>query len=367
MALKIEKLQRLDLGIQGEHNATLIRIDCNGWKAQYPNGVISLFHQRKGDEIPGVTGASYDSETGILTWSVTDQDTYYDGEGMATIQLTEGTVIRKKKKALTIVRPTLVNDVGDGLESNWQAYLNEMTRIRGTLASQSEAWATGNRNGEPVTDPEDEVYHNNSKYYHDTLAEHAQEYIDEINEAGRIMADLIPDDLSLYATGETLDQRLAPIEGRFDDGKLKVANGGTAGNTAGSARENLGLTTQNITSLFEVDLSELTGASYSLFYCYKYGNVIQGSIRIQLGESHSSKIAKVYIEPKEDGLMPLNTTWNIVSAIPISSGVEIARAQCTKYNKTPGDGGCLLLDVRFNTNQTAGKAYGIGFMYLTNG
>lgn len=205
MGLKIETLQRMDLGIQGEHNATVIRIDCNGWKQQFPNGVITILHKRKGDEDLGVTGASYDSETGILTWSVTDQDTFYSGEGMAEIRLTEGTVVKKKKKALTLVRPTVVNDVGDELGSNWQAYIDEVERVKSMLGSQAEAWATGNRNGVPVTDPDDPVYENNSKYYVDSLAERIAEFIQRIEQAEQF----IPDDLDYFASVQSVTERLA--------------------------------------------------------------------------------------------------------------------------------------------------------------
>ena len=208
MALKIETMQRMDLGIQGEHNATVIRIDCNGWKQQFPNGMISLFHQRKGDEEPSVTGASYDTQTGILTWSVTDQDTFYDGEGMAEIWLTEGTVVKKKKKALTIVRPTVVNDVGDELGSNWQAYVNEFERIKSQLGSESEAWATGNRNRIPVTE-EDDTYHNNSKYYAEELGNKVDEYVAEIIAAGEAAKQLIPEDLTFFASVQSVTDRLA--------------------------------------------------------------------------------------------------------------------------------------------------------------
>lgn len=208
MSLKIEFLQRLDLGIQGEHNATVIRIDCNSWLQQFPNGTISLYHKRKGDEEPGVTGASFDSKTGILSWSVTDTDTYYAGEGMATIQLMDAGIVKKKKKALTLVRPAVVNDVGDVLSSNWQAYINEIERMKNLLTNSSEAWAVGTRGGTPV-DSEDETYHNNSKYYHDTMAEVAQGWIDSIWEAAREAGELIPQDASFWASVASVTHRLA--------------------------------------------------------------------------------------------------------------------------------------------------------------
>ena len=75
MALKIELVQRLDLGIQGEHNARVIRIDCTGWLQQFPNGSVSLYHKRNGDSEMGVTGATFDRQTNILSWEITDNET----------------------------------------------------------------------------------------------------------------------------------------------------------------------------------------------------------------------------------------------------------------------------------------------------
>ena len=197
MALKIEHLQRLDLGIQGEHNATVIYIDCSSWKTQYPNGTISLYHQRHGDAEMGVTGATYNSETGILSWSVTSTDTNYEGDGMAEIRLTDGYVVKKIKKALTIVFPAVISSTGSTISSNMQAYINEMERIKGTLASEAEAWAVGKRNNVDVTS-DDPTYHNNSKYY-----------LGLIQAAEEILEDLIPEDLDDYTTGASVTSRLA--------------------------------------------------------------------------------------------------------------------------------------------------------------
>ena len=208
MSLMIETLQRIDLGIQGEHNATVVRIDCNAWLQQYPNGVISLYHKRHGDEVYGVTGANLNRQTGILTWTATEQDTYYGGDGMAEIRLTESSVLKKKKKAITLVRPAVVNENEETVSSNMQAYIDEVERMKSELGSQSEAWAIGKRNGIDVSS-DDETYHNNSKYYADTLAEQTAEYIAEIEAAGAAAEALIPEDLTFYASVTSVTNRLA--------------------------------------------------------------------------------------------------------------------------------------------------------------
>ena len=75
MALLINMIERLDLGIQGENQARTISIDCNAWKQLFPNGTISIYHQRNGEDVAGVTGASYNATTGILSWVPLSYDT----------------------------------------------------------------------------------------------------------------------------------------------------------------------------------------------------------------------------------------------------------------------------------------------------
>ena len=246
MALKVELTQRLDLGIQGEHNARVIRIDCTGWLQQFPNGIVSLYHKRKGDSELGVTGAAFDRETAILSWPITEYETYYDGDGMAEIRLTEGTSLKKKKRALTLVRPAVVNENGEEIDSNWQAMIDEVERLKSELATEAEAWAVGQRGGVDVPET-DRTYHNNSKYYADHMGDVAQEYIDDIHAAGEEAKRLFPDpeDLSQLASKADVDA----IKARFNNETLKIENGGTGANSVAQFKINFGLTNQNIVDL----------------------------------------------------------------------------------------------------------------------
>lgn len=130
MALLINMIDRLDLGIQGENLARTISIDCNAWKQLYPNGTISIYHQRHGEDVTGVTGASYNAETGILTWSPLSYDTYYEGAGKAVIRLTDGNIVKKSKDVVTIVEKSVTNEAGTAISSNWQAYIDEIERLK---------------------------------------------------------------------------------------------------------------------------------------------------------------------------------------------------------------------------------------------
>lgn len=200
--LKIENIQGLDLGIQGENRARAIEIDCGLWRDMFPNGQISITHQRPGDTAPDVTSATYDDETGILRWEPTNYDTFYQGRGAAEIRMTENrtaqangetlTVVYVKKSITieTVIHPAIVNPHGETIESNQQAYINEVARLQQLAAGAAEdavnfmnsavfnqetakAWATGIRDGEPV-DAEDETYQNNAKYYAESISGDAE-------------------------------------------------------------------------------------------------------------------------------------------------------------------------------------------------
>jgi len=172
--LKIENTQRLDLGVKGENRSRAIEIDCNLWKELFPNGSISVYHQRPGETALDVTGATYDYETGILRWEPTSTDTYIEGKGLAEIRLYENGIIKKTRKIVTMIHPSVTNAEGGTIESNQQAYLDAAEAIRaGTVADaanaaqyaeNAEAWSQGTRDGEPVEET-DETYQKNAAYY----------------------------------------------------------------------------------------------------------------------------------------------------------------------------------------------------------
>lgn len=201
--LKIENIQRLDLGIQGENLARAIEIDCGLWRDLFPNGAINIFHKRPGETAMDVTGAQYDYETGILRWEPTSYDTFYEGAGEAEIRVTEDGAIKKAAQILTIIYPAVVGAEGT-IESNWQAFIDEVSRLLSLVvasehgaqtaqdgaedakdaaeesAYDAEAWARGTRGGTTV-DTEDETWHNNAKYYAEAAGNEAD---DAENSAG---------------------------------------------------------------------------------------------------------------------------------------------------------------------------------------
>ena len=174
--LRINDIQRLYLGIQGENMDRTLTIDVRDWLVRYPNGSISIWHKRHGESTPQPTGASMDASAGTVTWEPTNVDTYYSGEGEAEFRLAEDNVIKKTKKVITGVSPA-VTAAGQTLGSDWQSYIDEVERYKNVVeqieldvdaakeaAKTSEAYAVGKR-GDVDVESTDPAYHNNSKYY----------------------------------------------------------------------------------------------------------------------------------------------------------------------------------------------------------
>lgn len=125
--LKINELKRLDLGIKGENESKTLQIDMSAWASLYPNATAEILHKRSGDSTKALTGATYNSDTMILTWIPTDADTYYEGFGVAEIRMVEGDVVKKTKDLIvTAVCPSVIDGSGTIIESTYQAFLNSV-------------------------------------------------------------------------------------------------------------------------------------------------------------------------------------------------------------------------------------------------
>lgn len=173
--LKINELARLYLGVKQENESRTIQIDMSAWAEIYPNATAEILHKRWGDELKELTGATYDSDTKILSWTPTSYDTFYDGFGVAEIRMVEGDVVKKTKDLIsTAVSPSITGGSGEIIESDFQAWLNTVIGYKNDAVTaknaakgykeDSEAYAVGKRNGTDVesTDP---AYENNAKYF----------------------------------------------------------------------------------------------------------------------------------------------------------------------------------------------------------
>ena len=126
--LQINTLTRLDLGVKQENLARDLYIDMSAWISEYPNGTITVWHKRNGDETKyAVGGATFDRETNILKWTPTEYDTFYTGQGLCEIRLTENDVIKKTKDIVTETAKSLMLGSGETLEAGWQNLVNTIS------------------------------------------------------------------------------------------------------------------------------------------------------------------------------------------------------------------------------------------------
>lgn len=143
--LQINTLTRLDLGIKGENNARDLYIDMNAWYTEFPNGTVSVWHKRNGDQTKyAAGGVSFNRESGILKWTPGTYDTFYDGKGIAEIRLTENGVTKKSKDICTEVAPSMMLGSGDTLEAGWQSLINAIEEMK-NVAQTAAGAATGNK------------------------------------------------------------------------------------------------------------------------------------------------------------------------------------------------------------------------------
>lgn len=125
--LNVNDVNTLYLGVQGENGARPITINVKPWLIAHPNANISIWHTRNGESVPEPTGAVFDREAGTITWTPTNVDTYIHGEGEAEIRLYENGIIKKTRKIITGVSPS-VTGAGEPLGSGWQDFVDAIER-----------------------------------------------------------------------------------------------------------------------------------------------------------------------------------------------------------------------------------------------
>lgn len=188
----VENCKTLFIGRRGENEVTEVVFDFTEWQEQFGTGVIDLYVKRSVDFDAYPVVLSIDGT--VATWLVTAADTAVVGSGKIEFVYTVD-----QKVAKSAIFPFYVGeDIGqasseppDPYES-WIETLTELgteTQANAQAAAQSasdaadsatsasesagqaedsaedaEAWAVGERSGEPVS-AGDETYENNAKYW----------------------------------------------------------------------------------------------------------------------------------------------------------------------------------------------------------
>ena len=116
------------LGRQGENKARQIEFDLSWLIEEYGEGTAVLVHQRSKDGAPYICTATQDGS--VLTWTLNNLDTAYDGWGQAELRWTVGDVLAKTLVYKTMVVRSITSDaeMPDPYESWYDQmidYINE--------------------------------------------------------------------------------------------------------------------------------------------------------------------------------------------------------------------------------------------------
>lgn len=116
----LNKPQVLMIGRQLENNYRQIVFDCSAFGADIAS--ITLVHQRANDVAPYIVETS---NTSILTWTVSDIDTSYDGYGKAELRINFADGLAKTAIYTTLVLASITSDavIPEPLQSWYDAMI----------------------------------------------------------------------------------------------------------------------------------------------------------------------------------------------------------------------------------------------------
>lgn len=174
----------ISLGRQGENNVVTVIFSTAGWPGDYGAGEFRLVHKRASDDAPYPCTVSVD-ENGDVNWVVEAADVFADGFGCCQLTYVVGEAVAKS----VIYTTATLKSLGEGeLPEPIPSWLERVFEIGDsveqaeTVALNAEAWAVGERGGNPVPET-DETFHNNSKWYSQEAAESANEAAESAHDA----------------------------------------------------------------------------------------------------------------------------------------------------------------------------------------
>lgn len=97
---------RISLGRVSENLVTKVVIDCSSWAEEYGAGTAELIHKRNADDI-AYKCLQTSQEDNLLTWTVTSDDTAFEGRGWLQARWYVGDVLKQSAIFDTMVLPSL--------------------------------------------------------------------------------------------------------------------------------------------------------------------------------------------------------------------------------------------------------------------
>ena len=117
---EVDKIQYLQIGVQGENDATDIEIDMSAWAEKYPDAQFHILFKPYNASEPSPMLTTY--EDGVLTWTVGAGATAVTGVGYTEIRAQDAeTGLVKKTKII----PTAVENSVSGVETDPPASYQE--------------------------------------------------------------------------------------------------------------------------------------------------------------------------------------------------------------------------------------------------
>ena len=112
----------LNLGHQGENNATIFRFPIKDWRIKYGDGEFSLYNKRTYD--PDGYLCEVTSDEMYVYWSVSNTDTQYKGKGRCQLVYTVDGVIAKSDTYNTMVEEALT--VTETPPAPWTTWVDDI-------------------------------------------------------------------------------------------------------------------------------------------------------------------------------------------------------------------------------------------------
>lgn len=215
---KIGELNRIYLGVQGENGARTIEIDVSEWLNTYPNGTVTIWSRRNGDNMNYTpTGIVFDSVHKVIKWTPTAVDTFYAGHGMCGVELNEGTVVKKSKDLDTFVTASAADvPTADGNQYDYNRSINKPQINGNTLVGDMDFRDLDLFDDENMTSREKAV----------SAGKAAEELEKKADKEGTEITSKIPktdivNNLTTTVEGKVLDARQGKA---LNDGKLDKAD-----------------------------------------------------------------------------------------------------------------------------------------------
>ena len=230
------------IGRRGENEAVDIVWDISPLVAEFGGGTALVLAKRATDESAYPVTLTEQTDT-TLTWTVSSVDSCVIGVGKVQLFWYVGNVLAKSFMWRTFTGDDITGMVGDPPEAyeSWIEHLAEMgadiLNDAKDEVKNAEAWAVGERGGEPVVDG-DETYHNNAKYWAGVSSDYAGNAESSADAAEQSAGDAAHQ-VDLAADQVTLaEAQVALAEQKVQDAAAQVALAEAQANAAaGSASD----------------------------------------------------------------------------------------------------------------------------------